>query len=389
MANRNKEKTKKSFYRKLARICKQSYRYGFVLIAIILPLLLVNAYYYAAPEMPADNVQTADEHVSEKSAEHVQTADEHVSDEPQPTSFPPEQTLSLTDVQTPPQVTEDDPQPSDETAPAPPPPESAALSASAGPNDNDDPAMEEMADQPHEESGGGQPDAMPTPEAPEAPEQPAEKKVAYITIDDGPSRSVTPGILDLLKEEGIKATFFVLPHNGVDDLYQRIVDEGHELGNHTYSHSYSKLYRSNDLDSFTEDVLAAREFVYDNFGYYTVSFRFPGGAMSHSSAIIGPRREILEQLGYKDYDWNIDTGDSNANVVDKSAANLVGNVLRYTRGRKQIVVLMHDIGGKRTTLQALPTIIKGLREQGYSFDILRHYDNFNKTARKHIILSES
>ena len=199
-------------------------------------------------------------------------------------------------------------------------------------------------------------------------------KIAYITIDDGPTRAITPGMLDILAQEGVKATFFVLPHSGVDDIYKRIIDEGHEIGNHSYSHVYSRLYSSGDLETFREDVLKARDYILDNFGYLTTTFRFPGGMMGRSSAIVAPRCEILDELGYRYFDWNSDTGDANRNP-DKSATGLTNNVLRNTNGRERLIIIMHDTSDKRTTLEALPRIIAGLREQGYVFDILRNYDD--------------
>jgi len=198
------------------------------------------------------------------------------------------------------------------------------------------------------------------------------RKIAYLTFDDGPSRAVTPLILDLLSEEGINATFFVLPFQGVDDLYRRIINEGHELGNHTYSHVYSRIYRSG-IDAFRDEVVSAGEFIYENFGYETTLFRFPGGSMSWSSDLIIPRRQIVAELGYRSFDWHIDSGDTRPNSSDRSAERIVGNVLDNTRGRSHIIVLMHDSSGRQTTLEALPYIIAGLREQGYSFDVLSNY----------------
>ena len=95
--------------------------------------------------------------------------------------------------------------------------------------------------------------------------------------------------------------------------------------------------------------------------------------MSRNSSIIAPRREILEELGYRDFDWHVDAGDARSSQVDKSAIALTDNVLNNTRGRGQLIVLMHDISDKWTTLEALPMMIAGLREQGYSFDILLNY----------------
>jgi len=202
---------------------------------------------------------------------------------------------------------------------------------------------------------------------------PSGNKIAYITIDDGPSQEVTVGILDVLQNEGIKATFFVLPHGGCRDIYQRIIDEGHEIGNHSYSHNYSKLYSSKNIAAFEDDVLLAQEWMFDNFGYLTTSLRFPGGAMGRKSSIVDPRREFLAEHGYRDFDWHVDTGDANTNLKDKSADALTQRVLDNTRDREQLIVLMHDTKSKTTTLEALPMIISGLREQGYTFDIMRNY----------------
>jgi len=197
-------------------------------------------------------------------------------------------------------------------------------------------------------------------------------KVAYITIDDGPSRSVTPGILDVLLSEGIHATFFVLPNKDVEDLYRRIIDEGHEIGNHSFSHNYSKLYQYNNLKAFTDDVLKARDFILDNYGYETVTYRFPGGTMGRNSETIAKRKAALEEMGYRYFNWHIDSGDARSHT-DKSATSLTNNVLNNTRGREHVIVLMHDSAGRRSTLQALPRIIAGLRDQGYTFDVLRNY----------------
>ena len=214
-------------------------------------------------------------------------------------------------------------------------------------------------------------------------DEPAPKKIAYITIDDGPSRAITPRILDVLKREGVKATFFVLPHNGVDDIYRRIIDEGHEIGNHSYSHIYSSLYNSTDIETFKEDVIMAREYIWKNFKYRTVSYRFPGGPMGRSASVLEPRREILSDLGYNDFSWHVDTGDSRSGQTDKSTEALTANVLRNTRGREQLIVLMHDTQSKATTLAALPRIIAGLRAQGYTFDILRNYYPSKETNTLH------
>ena len=95
--------------------------------------------------------------------------------------------------------------------------------------------------------------------------------------------------------------------------------------------------------------------------------------MGRKASIIEPRRELLSELGYRDFDWNVITGDADPNQKDKSAVALTNKVLQNTRGRDKLIVLMHDINGKKTTLEALPFIIAGLREQNYTFDVLMNY----------------
>ena len=198
------------------------------------------------------------------------------------------------------------------------------------------------------------------------------EKVAFLTFDDGPSRAVTPYILDILKEEGIRATFFVLPHTGVDDLYWRIIDEGHEIGNHTYTHIFNRLYRY-DIGVFKDEVVRAGAFIYDNFGVRATVFRFPGGSMSWGADVISPRRAFVEGLGYRIFDWHIDSGDTSPIRDDRTAEAIKASVLGDTRNRRNLIILMHDSAGRQTTLEALPYIIQGLREKGYSFDIVSNY----------------
>jgi len=195
---------------------------------------------------------------------------------------------------------------------------------------------------------------------------------AYLTFDDGPSRSLTPGILDILADEGIKATFFILPREGADDIFERIIDEGHEIGNHTYSHDYTALFRGS-VSVFRDDVLKASRFMSERFGYTTSSFRFPAGSMTWTRDIRNPRITALNEIGYTYYDWDIDSGDAHALQDDKGAEAIAANVLNNTNGKEHVIILMHDFYTRETTLEALPAIISGLREQGYDFDIIRKY----------------
>ena len=212
------------------------------------------------------------------------------------------------------------------------------------------------------------------PEEPEAEPEPISRfsHVAYLTFDDGPSHEITPGILDILAREGIRATFFILPREGMEDLIQRILDEGHEIGNHSYSHNYNRLYKRG-LDQFREDVIRADDFMLENFGYSMTSFRFPGGSMTWNRDVRRPRIEVIEELGYTYFDWHIDSGDAHASQADKGAQALTDNVLSNTNDIDHVIILMHDFKWRDTTLEALPGIIRGLRRQGYVFDILSNF----------------
>jgi len=189
----------------------------------------------------------------------------------------------------------------------------------------------------------------------------------YLTFDDGPSRDITPGILDVLAEEGVIATFFMLPYSGADDIFRRVIDEGHEIGNHSYSHVYSRLYEGS-VSAFREDVFKAHQFMYDNFGYTVSSFRFPGGSMSHSREIINPRKEEIKDIGYRYFDWHVDPDDWR---VGRGADIITRDILDSTDGREHVIILLHDVYA--STLEALPGIIAGLRQQGYGFDILKNF----------------
>lgn len=205
----------------------------------------------------------------------------------------------------------------------------------------------------------------------------SSQKIAYITIDDGPSANNTPKNLDTLKKYGVKATFFVLPQKASDDIYKRILDEGHVMGNHSYSHNYEKLY-SPDAQSFKNDVLKARDYIYNKLGYTTTIFRFPGGTFGRKKSMLKERTDILDELGYKYFDWNVSTADTDTNLKkygdEEFVANLLANnIVKNTKNRKKLIILMHDSPDKVYTVKALPQIIEGLKKQGYSFDVLSNY----------------
>lgn len=198
-------------------------------------------------------------------------------------------------------------------------------------------------------------------------------KIAYLTFDDGPSKS-TSRILDILQENGIKATFFVTGKTSdySKQMLHRIVDEGHTLGNHTYSHDYNRIYRS--VGAFKADVDRLNRLLEETVGVRPNILRYPGGSNNHLSWRSGGRHIMsaitreMSALGYQYFDWNVSSTDAAAVTQSKEA--IVESVKSNSSGKKQIIVLMHDMDVKTTTVEALPEIIAYLQQCGYQFDVL-------------------
>lgn len=185
-------------------------------------------------------------------------------------------------------------------------------------------------------------------------------QLVYLTFDDGPSK-YTDEILDILKEHGVRATFFVLAKEGYDDQYSRMANEGHTVGIHSYSHKYSAIYAS--LDSFKSDVTAVSDFVTAKTGTRPTFYRFPGGSSnSVHKASMQDMIHFLTSENYVYYDWNVSSEDASSTM--KEASVIARNVINGVGNKKQAVVLMHDAASKRSTVEALPLIIESLQAKG-------------------------
>ncbi len=197
------------------------------------------------------------------------------------------------------------------------------------------------------------------------------EKTAYFTFDDGPSHN-TEKILDILAEENIKATFFVCAQgsDNVDApaIMRRIIAEGHEIGLHSYSHDYNKIYRS--LDGYLKDLNAINDYVYNATSYKSGIVRFPGGSgtKNASPALIKQISDEVLRRGYRFYDWDVDSGD--AISKGNSPESMAQKIAKGTKGRHRIIVLMHDTPTMKSSPKALRLAIPKLREQGYVFDKL-------------------
>lgn len=197
----------------------------------------------------------------------------------------------------------------------------------------------------------------------------SETKRAFLTFDDGPS-SVTSSILDVLKQENVKATFFVLGSNveARPKTVKRIYDEGHYIANHGYSHVYSQIYSSPEavLDEYNKCNEAVQNAISEK-EYNSHLFRFPGGLVGGKYADIkNQANEILKQNNIMHIDWNALNGDAETNEL--SAEFEIARLNETIQNKNSIVILMHDSPSKSVTADTLPQIITTLREQGYEFE---------------------
>ena len=186
----------------------------------------------------------------------------------------------------------------------------------------------------------------------------ADIRRVYLTFDDGPSAN-TDRILDILAQYGVKATFFVVGKNGYTEQYQRIVEEGHALGMHSYSHRYSEIYAS--LDAYKEDLTKLHDFLYELTGEDCKIVRFPGGSSNTISKV--NMQELIRYLNQENmvyFDWNVSSGD--ASGENKDANQIARNVLDQIDKYNNVVILFHDATGKSTTVDALSEIIEKILE---------------------------
>jgi len=194
------------------------------------------------------------------------------------------------------------------------------------------------------------------------------KGVIFLTFDDGPSSNITPKILDILKKENIKATFFVINYSDTNEhLVKRAVEEGHTIGIHGYSHEYSKIYKSKE--TFMDNVYTLQSKIEKSTGVKTWYTRFPGGSSNTVSRkyckgiMTDLTKEMLEK-GFKYYDWNISSGDAGG---AKTAKDVYNNVTKNLSKKRGNMVLMHDFGSNKKGLEALPDIIAYAKKEGYTF----------------------
>lgn len=192
------------------------------------------------------------------------------------------------------------------------------------------------------------------------------EKIVYLTFDDGPSEN-TKKVLNILKDNEVKGTFFVTGHDPSHNGYiKEAFDQGHAIGLHTYSHDYKNIYSS--IDAYFNDLDQINTMVKSITGQQSDIIRFPGGSSNSISAqysvgIMSKLVKMVNERGYQYFDWNVSSGDAAGNDISKE------QIIKEScnDGLNQVVLLFHDSATKNSTVEALPEIIKFYKDRGYKF----------------------
>lgn len=204
-----------------------------------------------------------------------------------------------------------------------------------------------------------------------------KEKIAYLTFDDGPMNKVTPIVLDVLKEEDVKATFFVIGKSVENnpEIVRRAYEEGHYIANHGYTHKNDILLRNEQ--SFINEIKKTDEAIGNAIGkdgYCSHIFRFPNGFMS--SLYKSKKKSMLSALSQIEYtyiDWNCLNNDS---IKKYTKEQLIENLKRSCKGKDILVILMHDTKDVSDSSKALKESISYLKSEGYRFE--NFYDIIQK-----------
>ncbi len=189
----------------------------------------------------------------------------------------------------------------------------------------------------------------------------------YLTFDDGPSH-LTPQILDILKQEQVAATFFVIGPSldKYKDVIKRAHDEGHTIALHSNTHNYSYIYSSDE--NYFNDLNTIKSRIYNIIGVNSRIIRLPGGSSNtvskkYNKNIITRITNKLTENEYYYFDWNVDSKDASGKIsADNIYQNTISNLHHGTN-----IVLMHDAASKKSTVEALSNIIKYGKNNGYTF----------------------
>lgn len=204
----------------------------------------------------------------------------------------------------------------------------------------------------------------------------ADEKIVFLTFDDGPSRN-TIEILNVLKKYNVNGTFFVLGSAVKNNpkYLKEIFESGNAIGNHTYNHSYKKIYPnqavsiSDYMEEYNKTEDEIRKILGDEFSSNLI--RMPGGEMSrefYNDPNLSSFKDRLKRENIASIDWNALNGD--AEGKNYSVNELVDYAKKSAAGKNHVVLLMHDTEQKYLTVRALPEIIEYFKSEGYSFKIM-------------------
>ncbi len=207
------------------------------------------------------------------------------------------------------------------------------------------------------------------------------EKEVFLTFDDGPSEN-TSNILKILKEQDVHATFFVLGsqlknNTKNQQLLKDEIDSGNAIANHTMSHEYKKLYPGNSVNvpvfmkEINDNNAQMKNILGENFN--TRVLRMPGGYMSrkhYRDPHLKQLNEAMNKEGIISVDWDAETGDAESNTY--SVDYLISRARGYMNKEKHVILLMHDAAAKKSTVKALPEIIKMFKDNGYKFKVIKN-----------------
>lgn len=213
----------------------------------------------------------------------------------------------------------------------------------------------------------------PSPSPSPTPSGAPAGKVAYLTFDDGPT-NFTPKLLDVLKDNNVKATFFIA-FMGEDtakkrDMLKQEVQAGHTLAVHSWTHEYDTVYANEQ--AFLDDFNKMKDIIVEATGVTPNLCRFPGGigntvSITASGGVIMPTLvKDVENMGFTPFDWN--AGGQDAETPYPTADELAQEVIKDAKSHDSAVILLHDT--HQFTIDAVPKIIKELRSLGYTFETL-------------------
>ena len=196
--------------------------------------------------------------------------------------------------------------------------------------------------------------------------------VVCLTFDDGPSKEITPQILDILEEKNVNATFFINGYSkDKEEIVKRADEEGNVIAMHGYCHEYSQIYT--DINALMNNFYKLEKQIEATIGKDSKIIRFPGGtsntiSQEYCPGIMTTAVQRVTDEGYLYVDWNIDSNDAGSDANNSDA--IYANVTQGLKPARTNVVLMHDRAEKQATANALPNIIDYCFNNGYDIQVI-------------------